>query len=87
MNDKRKSLKYKEWRDRVKNRDENACRKCGFEKNLEVHHIKPLKKYPQFDLVLDNGLTVCGNCHSLLKGKEETENLRVFLRNDPNIDR
>ena len=56
-------------------------------KNLEVHHIKPLKKYPQFAQVLDNGLTLCGNCHSLLKGKEETENLRVFLPNDPKIDR
>ena len=86
MNDKRKSLKYKEWRNRVKHRDGNACRKCGFEKNLEVHHIKPLKKYPQFALVLDNGITLCGNCHSLLKGKEETENLRVFLRNDLKID-
>ena len=87
MNDKRKSLEYKEWRDRVKNRDGNACRKCGFEKNLEVHHIKPLKKYPDFALVLDNGITLCGNCHSLLKGREETEDLRVFLDNDPKIER
>ena len=87
MNDKRKSLEYKEWRDRVKHRDGNACRKCGFEKNLEVHHIKPIKKYPDFALVLDNGLTLCGNCHSLLKGREETENLRVFLCNNPRIDR
>lgn len=87
MNDKRKSLEYKAWRDKVKRRDGNACRKCGFEKNLEVHHIKPLKKYPQFGLVLDNGLTLCGNCHSLLKGKEETENLRTFLRNDTKINR
>lgn len=87
MNDKRKSLEYKAWRGKVKRRDGNACRKCGFEKNLEVHHIKPLKKYPQFGLVLDNGITLCGNCHSLLKGKEETENLRVFLRNDTKINR
>ena len=87
MNDKRKSLEYKEWRDRVKHRDGNACRKCGFEKNLEVHHIKPLQEYPDFALVLDNGLTLCGNCHSLLKGREETENLRAFLDNDPKIER
>ena len=87
MNDKRKSLEYKEWRDRVKHRDGNACCKCGFEKNLEVHHIKPLKEYPDFALVLDNGLTLCGNCHSLLKGREETENLLAFLDNDPKIER
>ena len=87
MNDKRKSLEYKEWRNRVKHRDGNACRKCGFEKNLEVHHIKPLKKFPQFALVLDNGLTLCGNCHSLLKGEEETKNLRGFLGNGSEIDR
>ena len=87
MNDKRKSLEYKEWRDRVKHRDGNACRKCRHDDNLHIHHIKPFKKYPDFALVLDNGVTLCGNCHSLLKGKEETENLRAFLGNDPGIGR
>ena len=87
MNDKRKSPDYKQWKDRVKDRDGNACRKCRYDKNLQVHHIKPFKKYPEFALVLDNGITLCGNCHSRLKGKEETKNLRGFLGNGSEINR
>lgn len=86
MNDIRKSPGYRQWRNVVKRRDGNACRRCGFENNLQVHHIKPLDKYPPFALELDNGLTLCGNCHSLLKGKEETTDLRAFLGNDSKID-
>lgn len=86
MNNIRNSPGYRQWRNRVKRRDGNACRQCGFENNLQVHHIKPLDKYPPFALELDNGLTLCGNCHSLLKGKEETTNLRAFLGNDSKID-
>ena len=87
MNDIRKSIEYKQWKDKVKDRDGNACRKCRYDKNLHVHHIKPLKQYPEFALVLDNGLTLCGNCHSLLKGEEETKNLRGFLGNGSEINR
>ena len=87
MNDIRRSIEYRQWKDRVKDRDGHACRKCRYDKNLHVHHIKPLDKYPDFATVLDNGLTLCGNCHSELRGREETENLRLFLRNDPEIDR
>lgn len=86
MNNIRNSPGYRQWRNGVKRRDGNACRRCGFENNLQVHHIKPLDKYPPFALELDNGLTLCGNCHSLLKGKEETTNLRAFLGNDTKID-
>ena len=87
MNDIRKTPEYRQWRDAVKRRDGNACRRCGFENNLHVHHIKPLDKYLEFAVVLDNGLTLCGNCHSLLTGKEETTNLRKFFSNDPKIER
>ena len=86
MNDIRRSIEYRQWKDRVKDRDGNACRRCSYNNNLHVHHIKPLERYPEFALVLDNGLTLCGNCHSELRGREETENLRLFLHNDPKID-
>ena len=85
MNDKSRSPEYRQWRDQVKQRDRNACRKCGFRSNLHVHHIKPRAKYPEFTLVLDNGLTLCGNCHSLLRGKEESTNLIEFLGDDTKI--
>lgn len=85
MKDLRNSPEYNHWRNEVKHRDHNACRRCGFENNLHVHHIKPFKKYPQFAVELDNGLTLCGNCHSLLRCKEESTDLQTFLGDDPNI--
>ena len=32
---------------------------------------------------LDNGLTLCGNCHSLLKGREEITDLLKFIEESP----
>ena len=75
-----------EWRKIVKQRDGNVCRRCGFRSNLHGHHIMPKEKYPEFELELDNGIALCGNCHSLLKGKEVQINLRVFLFSDEAID-
>lgn len=85
MKDIRNSPEYNQWKNEVKHRDGNACRRCGFENNLHVHHIKPFKKYPEFAIELDNGLTLCGNCHSLLRGKEESTDLQTFLGDDTNI--
>lgn len=85
MKDIRNSPEYNQWKNEVKRRDSNACRRCGFENNLHVHHIKPFKKYPEFAVELDNGLTLCGNCHSLLRGKEESTDIQVFIANDSNI--
>ena len=74
---------YKQWRQDVRKRDGNSCRRCGFDTNLEVHHIKPLVKYPEFATELHNGLTLCGNCHSLLRGREETTDLLRFIEESP----
>ncbi len=79
MPNDRTSAEYQQWRQDVRQRDENACRRCGFDTNLQIHHIKSLVKYPGFATELDNGLTLCGNCHSLLKGKEETIDLLKFI--------
>ena len=81
MQNIRRSPEYKVWKESVKLRDGRACRRCGFENNLHVHHIKPFDLYPEFALVIDNGLTLCGNCHSLVKGKEESTDYRSFLGN------
>ncbi len=46
--DVRNSPEYNQWKNEVNSPDGNACRRCGFENNLHVHHIKPFKKYPEF---------------------------------------
>lgn len=75
MQDIRKSPEYQTWRREVRQRDENTCRICGVQRNIHIHHVKPLEKYPEFATELDNGITLCGNCHAFLSGKEENTNL------------
>lgn len=79
MQDIRKSLEYQRWRREVRQRDENTCRICGVQWNLHVHHIKPLEKYPGFATEFDNGITLCGNCHTFLNGREESTNLQTLI--------
>ncbi len=78
MQDIRKSPAYQRWRREVRHRDENTCRICVVQRNLHIHHIKPLEKYPEFATDLDNGITLCGNCHAFLSGKEENTNLQTI---------
>lgn len=75
-----------QWKNEIKKRDGYVCRQCGFDKNLHVHHILRKDKYPSEQDYPPNGLTLCGNCHSLLKDKEEQTDLRGFLPDDPKID-
>ena len=79
MQDIRKSSAYKRWRREVRQRDGDACRVCGVHLNLHIHHIKPLEKYRDFATEIDNGITLCGNCHALLRGKEESTNLQTII--------
>ncbi len=74
------------WTKEIKERDGNMCRRCGFDRNLESHHILPKKEYPRFEKIKYNGITLCGNCHTLLKDKETRTNLRGFLQDDKQID-
>lgn len=78
MQDIRKLPEYQRWRREVRHRDENTCRICAVQRNLHVHHIKPLEKYPKFATDIDNGITLCGNCHAFFSGKEETANLQTI---------
>jgi 5-methylcytosine-specific restriction endonuclease McrA len=54
--------RYRAWALDVKARDQ-CCVKCGFRELLEAHHVYPKGKYPELRLVLENGLTLCWNCH------------------------
>ena len=78
----RRSKEYKQWQRAVKQRDGNACRVCGVNLNLHTHHIKPLDTYPDFAIEPDNGITLCGNHHTALRGKEESTNLTTILTDE-----
>ncbi len=63
----RANVNYVIWRDGVFNRDNYTCqgdccrpRGCA----LYAHHIKPWSKYPELRYELDNGISLCGDCHA-----------------------
>ena len=56
--------RYKEWRMKVFSRDNFTCQVCkkigGY---LEAHHIKKWSDYPDLRLDINNGITLCKECH------------------------
>lgn len=58
------SPEYKEWRKKVFERDDFICRECGKAEYITAHHIKSFSKYPKIRYDVDNGLTLCEDCHA-----------------------
>lgn len=55
---------YRQWRDAVFSRDKYTCTKCGLVGcYLEAHHIKPWREDELGRYNIDNGTTLCRNCH------------------------
>jgi len=76
----RQSHQYISWRKNVFERDKYKCQKCGcIGGNLHAHHIKPFAKYIELRFDLDNGLTLCFDCH-----KKVHKNMNFKLKNYEN---
>lgn len=71
----RKSKKYKEWRKAVFERDNYTCQMCGVKNKkglgktviLHADHIKPFAYYPELRFDINNGRTLCEDCHKKTK--------------------
>lgn len=64
LNDKKDSWDYKNWRQKVYERDNWTCQQCGIKGNkINAHHIKSWKYYPKLRYSVDNGVTLCEECH------------------------
>ena len=53
---------HQAWASLVKDRDKK-CTECGSVYDLHAHHIKQYKSHPELRNDVNNGITLCGNCH------------------------
>lgn len=59
----------REWRIKVFIRDNYTCQECGARNgngkriDLQAHHIKPYAIFPKLRFDINNGITLCLDCH------------------------
>jgi 5-methylcytosine-specific restriction endonuclease McrA len=64
---------YQDWRKKVLGRDKYKCQmpRCKRRgKRMQVHHIKKWSSASAFRYDVDNGITLCWDCHKEVTGSE-----------------
>lgn len=65
-NDDRNSNEAKQWRNEIRNRDNWTCQDCKEKReNIEAHHIEKWRENEDLRFCLDNGVSLCPECHYL----------------------
>ena len=70
------TVEYVFWRRSVFERDDFTCISCGRRGRgyLVAHHIKSYSLFPNFRYEINNGCTLCMNCHNQTIGNEKRIN-------------
>jgi len=66
----RERPEYQNWRDAVFRLFGQNCIRCGHVGNIHAHHVMPVIEYPELVFEPTNGVPLCGNCHTEIKGDE-----------------
>lgn len=63
---------YRIFRLKVRRRDKYMCQmpSCFCKRNLQVHHIRPWSTNAMLRYDVNNGITLCKNCHKKITGHE-----------------
>lgn len=91
----RRSRNYRIWRWKVIRRDKQ-CVLCGNKKTRQAHHIQNGSHHPELRYDVDNGVTLCRQCHSQFHNnykksyrqkttKDDWENFLALFRYITNI--
>ncbi len=68
----RNKIEYSEWRLMIFGRDNFTCQHCGKRGSyLNAHHIKSFTSHSELRLDIDNGITLCLECHKKVHGKRK----------------
>ena len=68
------SKDYYKWRRVVFIRDDFTCQNCGIRSiNIEAHHIKPWREYPELIYEISNGITYCKSCHCIIEPRHKKQ--------------
>lgn len=65
----RKSKEYKEWQKQVFQRDHYCCQHCGSKNKINAHYMYSWRYYPEKRFLVDNGITLCEECHRKIHNK------------------
>jgi hypothetical protein len=60
--------KLTQWKTEVLERDDYTCQNCGANTNLDAAHIHSRGARPDLKYDVNNGVTLCRNCHSTFHG-------------------
>ena len=75
----RDSMEYADWRKSVFERDNFICNLCGKRGGiLQAHHVLPFIDFPEYRFNLDNGKTLCKECHAKIR-KSEWKYVPLFM--------
>ena len=79
----RKSQEYKDWRTSVFERDNYTCTWCGDNRggNLQADHIKPFAHFVELRFDIDNGRTLCKECHKTTDTYLEKTRYKNYVTN------
>lgn len=89
----RKIPEYKDWRRLVFKRDDYTCQCCGMRSGqLNAHHVLDYKNHEDKRLDIDNGITLCVNCHKQFhsiygKNGNDKQQLDKYILNHKTIIR
>lgn len=83
----RKIDEYNKWRINVYERDNYTCQRCfNYGGKLNAHHILFWKDFPIFRFDIDNGITLCKDCHKYIHKIKSKSYLKRQLNEKININ-